>query len=392
MRVPVLIVHNRYIHAGGEEKIIEQQTAQLKNKGHDVQAYFEDSQDFRSEMFLRKIGRIMQLPFSLEHYHRIRKKIKEFRPSLVHVHNVFPLLTPSVYWAAKDSGVPVVQSVHNYRFMCSNGLFLLPDGSRCERCLRGSHLNAIRFRCYNESFLRSAGMSLTLSIHRWLGTFKNKIDAFVAPSEFLKKKLIEGGFPAHKIFRVPAGLLPLSDRSWGQSERTLLFVGRLSREKGLKTLLQAASQIPDWSIQVVGDGPLRDELDSEIESKKLRNVRLLGRLPTSEIEILLQKATALVLPSECYENLPTVILEAWYYGLPVIVSRLGGMAELVEENKTGFLFNPGDAGELADKVRLFGPSKSKSMRAFIQNHFHKNFSVEANYQALMEIYGKVLLS
>ena len=386
----IVIIHNRYQTRGGEEKQVDEQIRLLEAKGHTVRVYSEDSQNFQKESPVRKLLAMAQMPFSLTHYGRLRKMLRSFKPDAVHIHNVFPLLSPSVYYACSAERIPVVQSVHNYRFMCSNGLFLLPDGKICERCRTGSHWNAVAFKCYGGKRSRSISMALTLAMHQALGTFRDRIQAYVMTSQFLKSKLVESGFPADRMHLLPPLFEPVAKRTLEQEERTLLFIGRLSKEKGVSTLLQAAQRLPQWTLKIVGQGPMEDNLHREVALRRVSNVQFLGSVSYDALQILLQEATFLVVPSECYENFPTVFLEAWAFGLPVIASRLGGMAEAVQEKLNGFLFTPGDASALASLIRTLGVEKSRSMREGILEQFQKTYASDLHYQKLMQTYQTVL--
>lgn len=390
MTPSVLILHNRYRTVGGEEKQVDQQARLLRDRNHSVTLYEEDSRKFPPASILRKFTGMIQMPFSFYHYQKLRALLRSLRPDVAHIHNVFPLLSPSVYYACRDEGVPVIQSVHNYRFMCSNGLFLLPEGQICERCRTGFHWNAALYKCYGGKRARSIAMALTLSLHRTLGTFRKRVSAYIMTSQFLKQKLIEGGFPADKMHLLPPLMEPATERSHEQEPRTLLYIGRIAREKGLETLVKAAQRLPDWTFQVIGQGPLEAGLRQQISDLSLGNMHLLGHVPYNLLQEHLQKATFLVVPSECYENFPTVILEAWFYGLPVIASCLGGMAEAIEENQTGFLFSPGDVESLVDVVRSLSVEKSRSLRKNIQEHYGRRYGADLYYKQLMGVYQNVL--
>ncbi|MCB4755519.1 MAG: glycosyltransferase [Elusimicrobia bacterium] len=386
----VLIVHNRYAHPGGEERFVDQQIRLLRKKGHEVFLYTVDSALFAQESPLSKILIGLQTPFSLPHYWRLRKTIREKRPKIVHVHNVFPLLTPSITFAANHERVPVVQSLHNYRFLCANGLFLRPNGQICETCLHHTHFNGFWFRCYGRRPLGSMAMAATLALHRQLKTFQRRIDALIAPSQFLKEKLIAAGYPSDRIHHLPSGLESLPPRMQSPKPNIILYVGRLSPEKGLRTLLTAARHLPEWSFHIAGDGPLRTELEGFVRQNGMANVRFFGRLEYDKIPPLLQEATFLVLPSECYENLPMVMMEAWFYGLPVIASRLGGMAEAIKENMTGFLFDPGDAKSLIQLVQSLSLEKRQTMEPTIMSTFENNHQIDKFYLGLNNIYRTIL--
>lgn len=390
MKPSLLILHNRYRTPGGEERLVNQQVELFRRQGHEVHLYTEDSARVAQYPFLQRLWKGMQVPFSFPHYWKLRRTLQKVRPSIVHIHNIFPFLTPSVYYAAAAERVPIIQSVHNYRFLCSNGLFLLPNGAICERCIHGAHWNALRRACVGNQRWPSAVVAASLTLHQSLRTFTRKIHAFTTTSKFLKQKLMEGGFPAERIHQIPPYFDPLSKRSVEPGPGTLLFVGRLSREKGLWTLLESAARLPEWKIQVAGQGPLESELRSAALSRQLTNVEILGNVSFAELELLLQRATLLVVPSECYENLPTVILEAWFYGLPVAASRLGGMAEIVREGETGVLFTPGRAASLAAAIRSLSSERIQAMRKTIAGFFERRYGTEASYPPLMALYEDVL--
>ncbi len=390
MKPSVLIVHNRYIHQGGEERYVAQLEQILSAKGHRFQLYTVENTDFEHQSLLSKCLSAFQLPFSIQHYKKIRLVLQNSKPDVIHIHNIFPLISPAIYYAAAKENIPTIQSLHNYRFLCANGLFLKPDGSVCEQCATQSHFNATRFRCYGGRFWGSLAMSLTLSVHRALRTFDTKISAYIAPSRFLKEKYIEAGYPEDRIHLVPSAISSLSPRTLQPDPRTILYVGRLSREKGLRTLLESAKHCPSWTFQLAGDGPIKNALENHAKSNGLQNVQFLGHQEYDKIQCLLQKATFLVLPSECYENLPMVIMEAWQYGLPVIASRLGGMAEAIENGVNGYLFEHGNSDSLIQVLRKVTIDSRKKMEDATFHKFLLHHSIEPYYEKICSVYKTVI--
>lgn len=378
------MVHNFYRSRGGEEACLENLTRTLTKRGHEVQTFSEDNQRIRGGLGRLRAG--LGCIFSFSAFRRMRKLLRDFSPDVVHVHNVFPLLSPSVYWAA-GKHARVIQTVHNYRFMCANGLFLKPDGERCERCLTGNFWNAVRYACYRKSRLESAAMAVSLYIHRQLRTYQRNISRFVVPSAFLKRKLVAAGFPEERIHLIPHFLGPIDVPSIPQeSRRSILYIGRLGAEKGLLTLLAAFEGFQGWTLKIIGSGPMENLLRQRVQGR--HDVLLLGRLPPEEIQRHLVQAAALVLPSECYENFPMVILEAFRCGLPVIASRLGGMEEMVEENINGLLFETGSPeGLRAALMKIIGDSSlQKKLREGALAAFQKRYLEDVVYPKLMEVY------
>lgn len=380
----ILMVHNFYRSRGGEEACLENLTRTLTKRGHEVQTFSEDNQ--RIQSWLERIRAGLGCIFSFSAFRRMRKLLRDFSPDVVHVHNVFPLLSPSVYWAA-GRHARVIQTVHNYRFMCANGLFLKPDGERCERCLTGNFWNAVRYVCYRKSRLESAAMAVSLYIHRQLRTYPRNISRFVAPSAFLKGRLVAAGFPEERIHLIPHFLGQMDVPSVPQeSRRSILYIGRLGAEKGLLTLLAAFEGFQGWTLKIIGSGPMENLLRQRTQGR--HDILLLGRLSSNEIQRQMDQAICLILPSECYENFPMVFLEAFRCGLPVIASRLGGMEEMVEENVNGLLFETGSASALkAALVRFIGdPPLQKKLREGALATFQKRYSEEVVYPKLMEVY------
>lgn len=389
----VVLVHNRYVHEGGEEQAVALLEKMLRDNHHEVYRFERSSQEWAAHRPWQRIRDACQTIYSFESARQFSAVLRNFQPDLVHIHNVFPVLSPSIYWAAQRGGIPVVQTLHNYRFLCANGLFLTPQNKICERCKSGFFWNAARWGCYQNSRWKSLPMALSLTLHRQIRTFDRCIDRFIAPSQFLKSKLVEAGFPEDRI-DVLANPAEIAIENGGSlaSQPTFVYLGRLSREKGLWTLLRAFLPANVGQLRLIGDGPLAGEIQRYLQENRMSHVQLLGRCSRETVHHWLSQAWGLIMPSECYENLPQAILEAWSHGTPVIASRLGGLAEAINEGETGWLFAPGDSGDLQRTIRklLDTPGEGGEFRVKCRNNAKKYYNLISIYQQLLTIYERVL--
>jgi glycosyltransferase involved in cell wall biosynthesis len=306
--------------------------------------------------------------------------IQLHKPDVVHFHNTFPLISPAAYYAAQKEGTAVVQTLHNFRLLCP-GATLFREGRPCEECIEKKSLRpAIAHACYRGSRPATAAVATMLTVHRAVGTWRRKVDLYIALSEFARRKFIEGGLPASRIVVKPNFVSP--DPGIGTaSGKYALFVGRLSAEKGIAVLESAWKELSHIPLLVAGDGPLAG-------MKWPWGATWIGRQPHEKILTLMREARVLIFPSECYEGAPMTILEAFACGLPVIASNLGSMAEMITHQRTGLLFTPGDAADLARKVRwaFDHPDAVEGMRAAARREFEEKYTAETNYKMLIGIY------
>lgn len=380
MSIRVLVVHNAYQHRGGEDTVVESEIALLRSHGHAVETWFRSNDDVAgmSSFFLARTTL-----WSSRTQHDLAEVVSRFRPDVIHVHNTFPLISPSLYWAAERAGVPVVQTLHNFRLMCLNALFLR-EGKVCEDCMGHLPWRGVARACYRGSRAASAVLASMLTLHRGLGTYRNKVARYIALNGFCRDKFIEGGLPAERVvvkpnfvdFDVPEPV-PRSG---------LLFVGRLSVEKGVATLAAAMARLPGAALRVAGDGPEAQSLDG------VAGVSRLGSLSGEVVRQEMSSAAALVVPSIWYENFPRTIVEAFACGLPVIASRIGALADIVRDGETGLLFESGNPQDLADKMAWAqaNPEQMAEMGRKARMQYEAEFSAEVNYLRLMEIYAGVL--
>lgn len=389
VKVKILRAHNYYLISGEEDQCNQAEIELLKKYGNEVNLYVEDNEK------VKKIGLIktaVKTIWSQESYSNICALLNRGKYDILHCDNTFPLISPAAYYAAKAEGIPVIQTLHNYRLFCLNA-YLFRDNAVCEDCLgKPIPLPGIIHNCYQNSKLGSTVVATMLSVHRLLKTYQNQVDIFIALTEFSKKKYIEGGLPENKIFVKPNFLN--SDPGMGRGEGNfVLFVGRLSEEKGIYTLLNtwqtSNNLIP---LKMVGDGLLVDVVNKVAEQSS--NVEYLGKKSVDAIYELMGEAKALIFPSLWYEGLPRVIMEAYAKGTPVIASRLGAMETLVKHQSTGLHFTPADTTDLVKQIDWMQthPKAWQNMRFEARLEYENNYTAKQNYQQLMQIYQIALNS
>ncbi len=372
----VLVCHNRYQQRGGEDSVFESEVALLRSYGNTVQVFERDNAGLdQSGRFSAAINTI----WSNRSIGDFENMIHEFKPDVVHVHNTFARISPSIYWAANRLKVPVVQTLHNFRLICPQAM-LLRNGKVCEDCIGKIPWRGVVRACFRESKAQTAVLAGMITVHRIAGTWQNKVTRYIALNEFCRQKFIEGGLPAGRIvvkpnfvdFDAPANVL----------RSGFLFVGRLSSEKGVDVLVAAASQIENAEVHIAGVGPESEHIQG------VANVKPLGALGGDAVRVMMSRSMALILPSIWYENFPRTLVEAFGCGLPVIASRIGALAELVQDGVTGLLFDPGNADDLADKMcwALDNPDRMSEMGRNARNLYEAEFTAHRNYQQLIAIY------
>ncbi|MFE4107912.1 glycosyltransferase [Almyronema epifaneia] len=383
----ILAIHNRYQIRGGEDESFDLETSLLEKNGHQVIRYIKDNKII-DELPLWQVG--LRTIWSRSDYRSIRGLIQKERVDLAHIQNHFPLVSPSAYYAAKHEGIPVVQSLRNYRLYCLNS-YLFREQKVCEDCLGKSiPLPGVVHKCYRNSRLGSTVVTASISTHRLLKTYQTQVDAFIVLTEFAKQKYIHNGIPAEKVFIKPNFVDP--DPKAGRGDGGfVLFVGRLSAEKGISVLLRAWEVLGKRTqLKIVGEGPLQS--DVEAAAVNTAGIQYLGRQSLADVYDLIGQATALIFPSLWYEGMPRVIIEAFAKGTPVIASYLGAMVTMIEHQKTGLHFQVGNSDALIEQVfwMLDHPQAWSEMRQAARSNYELNYTAEQNYQMLMQIYQRVL--
>jgi len=386
----VLLVHNSYQHAGGEDAATRKEKRVLESAGHRVVVYERHNNEIATYSGLEKITFPARAAWSAGSARAIRAILRRHRPDVVHFHNTFPLISPAAYYAVKAEGLPVVQTLHNYRLLCANAL-LFRDGRPCEECAtRVVGWPGIRHACYRNSYGASGTAVATVAVHRVLGTWNRMVDTYVALTNFAREKLLQGGLPGDKVVVKPNFVFP--DPSLGEhAGRYAIFAGRLSPEKGIATLLNGwrllGGRVP---LKIAGDGPLLPEV--ERVAREVPNIDLLGWRSEGEVTALMQQAAMLVLPSLVYEAFPLAVVEAFATGLPAIVSGHGAMAEIVDAGRAGLHHRPGDPDDLAAKIEWAWthPREMAEMGREARREFEQKYTAERNYQMLIEIYDSAI--
>ena len=387
----IVMVHNTYQQAGGEDIVFRNDCDVLRSNGHEVVEYRRSNDDVEKFVSIRRLTLAKQTIWAGDTRREFRQLLARERPDIVHVHNTFVMVSPSVYWACHDARVPVVQTLQNYRLLCPGALFLRDD-KVCEECMEHGVWRGVRYGCYRGSRAATAVVAAMLSTHRILGTWSRLIEYYFAPTEFGRRKFIEGGFPAEKMLVKVNCVQP--DPGEGNGDRSYaLFVGRLSPEKGLRTLLAAWARLRvSIPLQIAGDGPLRAELEEYARQHGLASVRFRGRLKREETMAAMKQARCLVFPSECYEGLPMTVIEAFACGTPVVASNMGAMQELIADGRTGLHFTPGDEEDLAGKVERawMHPADMAAMGKQARREFETKYTAAGNYEILMGAYQRAI--
>jgi glycosyltransferase involved in cell wall biosynthesis len=388
----ILIVHNHYQQFGGEHTAVEAQTALLRRYGHEIVSYTRDNAAIQNYQLHDKVLFFPRTIFSGEAYRQITQLIRQERPEIAHVHNVFPLISPAIYRALHAAGVPIVQTVHNFRFLCANSLFYTHDRI-CELCKSGNMLHAVRLRCYRDSYSLSGLYALSIGLHRRVGTFQ-MIDRFIALSEFVADKLVESQLAIRSKISVLGNFLPDPlplPGSFAAREPYVLYLGRLSTEKGVAVLVEAIADLPQLQLKIGGTGPQAETLRALVRQRGLSNVEFLDRVVGEAKWDLLRRALAVIVPSVWYEHFPFTVLESMAAGTAVVASDLGSLPHIVTEDRTGLLFRPGDPKHLADRLKALvaDPEYALRMGRNAREELARHWTSARHYTRLIEIYSEV---
>ncbi|HUV03479.1 MAG TPA: glycosyltransferase family 4 protein [Armatimonadota bacterium] len=406
----VLMCNKFFVPVGGAETVMFEELKMLEANGHTVIPFAMQRADnlpspyskyFVSQVDYNESGRssarsllrsAVNIIYSTEAARKIWDLVREVRPDIAHLHNIYHQLSPSICVALRREGVPMVMTLHDVKLLCPDYLFLR-NGAICELCGGGKFYNAVRYKCVKGSRAKSMICCIEMYVHKLFKLYDRNIDIFIAPSEFLRNKLLEyGRLPAEQIVHIPNAIdLDAYTPSYS-NQGYCLFVGRLASYKGIMTLMRAMSGNRHVQLRVVGDGDARQQAEEFKKLHSLDNVTFGGFQTGEVLRSIVQGAAFMIVPSECYENCPMTVLEAFATGKPVIGSRLGGIPDIIDDGVNGLLFEPGNADDLAEKISyLAGQPKllvgmGKAARAKVE----KKYSPQEHLESLLCVYEKVI--
>lgn len=390
----ILLVHSFYGTSApsGENAVFEAESAMLRRHGHEVVEFTRHSDTIRRQGAWGLLHGALSTPWNPCVVHEMKKLIERERPQVMHVHNTFPLISPAVFRAARGTGTATVLTLHNYRLFCAKAI-PLRQGKPCVECLdRRSVVPALRYGCYRDSRLATLPLALSIALHRRLSTWQREVDAFIALTRFQRDTMVAAGLPADRLHIKPHFYPdPPAPLPWQERNSVVVYLGRLSPEKGVRVLLDAwrywGASAP--RLLLIGDGPERPNLERMVQEELASGkVEFLGQLPYPHVQQLLACARLLVLPSLSFEGFPMVIREAFALGVPVAGSRLGAIASIVEEGRTGVLFKPGDSVDLFRAVQALWSEGSllQELGRTARTVFEDEYTEEKNHQRLLAIY------
>ncbi len=377
----ILVVHNKYYYRGGEDTVVDAEASLLRRSGHKVLIYSRDNKEIDKISTLRLALDTFGSTRTMDDIQRIHQ---EFKPDIIHAHNIFPLISPSIYKVAKKLRIPIVQTLHNFRLLCPQAM-LFRDGKACESCIGKIPWRASLYHCYRNSFAQSSFTALAITTHKIQDKWEQSCHHYIVLSQIARDKFIQGGISEKQLSIKPNFVESKRVPNWSHRERGI-FIGRLSVEKGLDVLLKAVALLDNIKIDVYGTGPL------EALVSAASGLTSLGFHPQSALINRLHQVAYLVMPSTGIESFGLVAIEAFSCGTPVIASRHGSLAEIIEHGKTGLLVKPGDHQELAHAIAWAEshPDAMKIMGEAAYNEYLERYTPESNYKILMEIYDKTI--
>jgi len=379
--VKVLLIHNKYKLLGGEEAVVLNESGLLSNYGTEVRVEYLDNSDINTSLDKLKVAfNSLYSQSSKKHFLKI---IDEFKPDIIHAHNLFPQISPSIFFLAKELDIPVVQTIHNYRLICPSAT-LMYDGEIFEQSLAQSFAyTAVLKKIYRNSFFQTLILALHNFTHNKINTWRNKVDGFIFLTDFAKQKHISSQLELDDT-RLFVKSNFVEDKGFNtQRKDHFLFVGRLSQEKGIEVLLEAF-QKTDHKINIIGDGPLKESVENAASSHS--NIKYLGKQPSDVVIEEMKQCKALIFPSIWYEGMPMTILEAFSTGCPVLASNLGAMQSLIVNDVNGLLFEHGNANNLIQKLEFINEKHSIGSR----ETYETNYAPESNYKYLLDIYKELI--
>lgn len=401
----ILFANKYFYRKGGAEYVFFDSAKLLENKGHKIiffsmhhpknltsayNDYFVSLIDYEKGGIKNKVDVSVKLLYSFEAKRKMEALIKKEKPDVAHLHNIYHQISPSIIHTLKKYHIPIVMTLHDYKITCAS-YHMLANGRICEACKDGKYYQCFLKRCVKESIVKSLLNTAEMYLHHKLLHIYDLVDIFISPSMFLKNKAEEMGFKG-KIMYLPNFVnLQDYDPQYNWRENSIVYFGRLSKEKGLDTLIEAMEGL-NIKLKVIGEGPIKERLESRVRSLELKNIEFLGYKSGEELKNEIRKSMFAILPSEWYENNPRAIIEGPALGKPVIGARIGGIPELVKDNETGLTFEAGNSEDLMAKMIHLSKNTAEieKMGLNARRKVEEEFSTEIHYKKLTNIYRSAL--
>jgi glycosyltransferase involved in cell wall biosynthesis len=399
----ILLANKYYYLKGGAEVSFFETAKLLENKGHKVvffsmqhprnytseyEKYFVSNVDYEKKGFRYKIAILLKLLYSLEAKKKIEKLIEREKPDIAHLNNIYHQISPSILHSLKKIRIPMIMTLRDYKMVCASYL-MLNNRNVCDACKDGRYYNCFIKSCVKKSRAKSLLNTIEMYLDHKILNIYDLVDVFISPSRFLKSKLEEMGFKKKIVYLPNFVNLEEFQPEYSWQENSIVYFGRLSKEKGLFTLIEAVKGL-DVKLKIIGEGPIRESLEHRAKSKEIKNIEFMGYKSGEDLKNKIRKSMFVVLPSEWYENNPRSIIEGFALGKPAIGARIGGIPELVRDNETGLTFEPGNADDLREKIKelLGNSSLLKKMGENARRFVETELNPEKHYQKLMEIYQR----
>ncbi len=402
----ILLANKYFYKRGGAENSFFETARLLKEKGHEVvffsmkhpdnmpseyEKHFVDYVDYEKKGFLNKMDVSMKLLYSFEASKKLEKLLEAEKPDIAHLNVIYHQISPSIIHTLKKFNIPIVMSLRDYKIICAS-YTMVNNNSYCEACKNSRYFECLLKKCVKNSWEKSLLNTIEMYLHHSLLKIYDKVDTFISPSKFLKEKVAEMGFKGHVEYLPNFVDLNSFHPDYGCKDKSIIYFGRLSSEKGLFTLIDAIKRLPKILLKIVGDGPIREDLETAIQKNNLSNVKSLGYLTGNSLKQEISRSEAVVVPSEWYENNPRSVIEGFALGKPAIGARIGGIPELVIDNKTGLSFESGNSEDLKDKIRVLtdDPAKAEQYGKNARKFAEENLNQETHYHKLIEIYKEAI--
>lgn len=401
----ILSINKFFWRKGGSETVFFSEKDMLEAEGHSVipfsmqgeknelspySDFFVDEVDYSKPGIKNRLVTASKIIYSFDAKEKIQKLLHHVKPDLAHFHIFQHQISPSIFGVLQKRNIPIILTLHDLKPICPSYKNYV-NGKVCNACNGGKFYNCAIKKCTKNSRLGSLINTVEMYFHYAMGYYQS-VDRYIAVSKFYKEKMIEAGFPESKIDYLPNYIEASEFEPNSEDKGYMLYLGRLSEEKGLHTYLDAASINPEIPHLIAGTGPLEQALKSQVVERGLTNVKLLGFKQGKELKTTLSESTCVIVPSEGYENCPMTILEAFAAGRPVIGSRIGGIPELIDENDDGFTFDPGSSTQLSEKIRWIWNNRSQARRLGLagRKKIELKFNAETHYNGLVSIYNSVI--